>query len=267
MVTSDGVEADAVSSGLGPTLPSTRGPWPGNRAVIAAGFALALALGFAIFAVAYRHDDSQPPGIRVTGIPSTVPTGLANLMALSPVPHRVAPDFTLVDQHGHFHSLSGFGGSVVVLEFMDSHCVDICPLVSLELVDAFHDLGTSAARVTFVAVNVNPYNRSVRDVAAFSREHGLGTIPTWHFFTGSLHDLRAVWHAYGIVVEARNRTADVIHSSYVFFIDPQGYERYLGAPMDDHTKKGTAYLPAGQLTSWGRGISLVSSYLTSNPTS
>src|SRR5450432_4023840 len=44
--------------------------------------------------------------IRPTGIPSTVSTSQANLMALSPVPSRPAPDFHLTDQNGQTFSLS-----------------------------------------------------------------------------------------------------------------------------------------------------------------
>jgi hypothetical protein len=67
----------------------------------------------------------------------------------------------------------------------------------------------------------------------------------------------AVWRAYGIVVEAPSRNADVIHTSEMFFIDPAGRERYIAAPADDHTAAGNSYLPAGQLANWGQGIALV----------
>ena len=178
-------------------------------------------------------------------------------MELSPVPIFGAAAFTLTDQHGRRLSLASFRGRVVVLEFMDTHCVDICPIVSQEFIDAYQDLGKVAPRVVFMAVNVNQYHAGVVDVARYSQEHGLSVIPSWHFFTGTTRQLRAVWRAYGVEVEAPNPNADIIHSSFVYFIDANGRERYLANPMVDHTAKGTAYLPAGPLTSWGRGIALV----------
>lgn len=220
------------------------------------------AIGVAVFATALfgfvlvRHFDqrSTPNILRASGIPSSIPTSLANLMALSPVPNHPAPNFTLVDQNHHTLSLASFKGRSVVLEFMDSHCVDICPIVSQEFVNAYHDLGKSASRVVFIAVNVNPFHTGVSDVAAFSREHQLTTIPTWHFFTGPTSVLKTVWHNYGVLVVARNPKTDVIHTSIVFFIDPQGRERFIGAPTDQHTAKGTAFLPGNQLVLWGHGI-------------
>ena len=210
-----------------------------------------------------RRDQGSATGqdLRASGIPASVSTGLANLMSLSPVPGARAPGFTLTDQQGRTMPLSSFRGKVVVLEFMDPHCTDICPLVSDEFIDAYHDLGTAAGRVVFAAVNVNQYHAAVRDMAQYSGEHDLSTIPSWHFFTGSGPRLQSVWQAYGIEVQAPNPDADIVHTSAVYFIDPQGREKFLASPMVDHTKKNQAYLPASQITSWGRGIALIARQL------
>jgi cytochrome oxidase Cu insertion factor (SCO1/SenC/PrrC family) len=231
---------------------------PGRLLFAVLAVAVLLAGAFAIVAVRHHDQQNALSSIRASGIPASVPTSLANLMALSPVPVHPAPNFTLVDQSGHTLSLSSFKGRAVVLEFMDTHCTDICPIVSQEFVDAYRDLGKAASRVVFVGINVNQYHAGVADVASFSHEHRLDAIPSWHFFTGSVGALQTVWHDYGVEVEAPNPNADIIHSSFVYFIDPSGHERYLGNPTDDHTASGAAYLPAGPLASWGQGIALVS---------
>lgn len=233
-----------------------RRPGPITFAVLA--ILVVVARVFTIFAVNHRSQQNQSNQLlRVSGIPSSVSTSLANLMTLSPVPPAAAAPFTLTDQYGHTTSLSDFRGRAVVLEFMDTHCTDICPLVSQEFVDAYHDLGSEAPHVVFLAINVNKYHARVADVAAFSQEHQLNTIPTWHFMTGSLTSLQKAWRNYGIDVVTRGPHADIIHSSFIFFIDPQGRERYLGNPTDQHTPSGTSFLPANQLSAWGKGISLV----------
>ena len=237
------------------TAPSARLGWL-LALVAAAGIAILAAVIVLVVAVG---DHRQPAAaeLRPSGIPPSVPTSLADLMGLSPVPVRSAPGFTLTDQHGQRLAMSALRGKVVILEFMDPHCTDICPLVSAEFVAAYHDLGPLASQVVFAAVNVNPYHATVRDVALFSDEHQLTSIPDWHFFTGPLASLQAVWRGYGIEVEARGPNIDVAHTSSVYFIDPQGRERYLGAPMADYTAAGAAYLPPGQIAAWGRGMALV----------
>jgi protein SCO1 len=228
-------------------------------AVVVAGLVLVAGAGYAVIRVVQQQDTTE--ALRPSGIPASVSTSLADLMQLSPVPVTRAPGFTLTDQAGHPMTLAGWRGRVVVLEFMDPHCTDICPIVSQELISAYRDLGSRAAGVVFVAVNVNRYHLGVADVAAFSREQRLTTIPSWHLLTGPYPSLRAVWQAYHVAVEAPGPDADVIHSSVVYFIDPQGRERFLASPMADHTAGGASYLPAGQLSAWGQGIALVARQL------
>jgi cytochrome oxidase Cu insertion factor (SCO1/SenC/PrrC family) len=224
--------------------------------VIAGGLAALLAAAAALSAfLGTRPAAERAP--RVSGIPANISTSLANLMELSALPATQAPGFTLTDQNGRTMSLADLRGKVVVLEFMDPHCTDICPLVSQELVYAYHDLGPLAGKVVFAAVNVNQYYRSVAAMGAFSHEHGLITIPGWHFLTGPVPTLRATWRAYNIEVEAPNPNADIIHTSAIYFIDVSGAERYVASPQVDHTQQGSAYLPADQLAAWGRGIAIL----------
>ncbi len=227
---------------------------PGLVLIGALAFLVVIAGFVTVAAVRYRSQQNQLP--RLSGIPASVSSSLADLMALSPVASTPAPEFSLVDQYGHSLTLSSLRGRAVVMEFMDTHCTDICPIVSQEFVDANHDLGVNASRVVFVAVNVNQYHARVADVATFSQDHQLNTIASWHFVTGSTNSLRAVWKSYGIDVVARGPNADVVHSSEIFFIDPQGRERFIANPVVDHTSTGTAYLPGGQIASWGHGIAL-----------
>jgi cytochrome oxidase Cu insertion factor (SCO1/SenC/PrrC family) len=227
--------------------------------------ALTVLLGAAVAIPAYliaRHHTSTAMDLpRVSGIPADVPTSLANLMSLSALPHTPAPGFTLTDQQGRRMSLASLRGKVVVLQFMDPHCTDICPIVSAEFVKAYHDLGPLASKVVFAAVNVNAYHARVQDMAKYTRAQALNTIPSWHFFTGPVPELKSVWRGYDIQVYAPNPDADVQHTSAVYFIDPQGRERFLASPEVDHTKSGTSYLPARQQVEWGHGIALVARQL------
>ncbi|MGH9293950.1 MAG: SCO family protein [Acidimicrobiales bacterium] len=183
-------------------------------------------------------------------------SSLSNLMGLDKLlKPRPAPGFTLTDQNGKTVSLAGLRGKVVVLEFMDPHCTDICPIVSQEFRQAYKDLPASARdRVAFVAVNVNRYNESVADMRAYTDEQRLYTVPTWHFVTGSTPALERTWSDYGVYVYAPGPKADVVHTSVVYWISPNGMEEALASPVADHHKNGSAFLPAGQESAWARGI-------------
>jgi cytochrome oxidase Cu insertion factor (SCO1/SenC/PrrC family) len=111
---------------------------------------------------------------------------------------------------------------------------------------------------------VNQYYASVADMATYSREQALNIIPSWHFLTGPAPALKTTWRDYNIAVQAPNPNADIIHTSAVYFIDPQGREAFLASPMVDHTKKGTAYLPAAQIGQWAAGIALIARHLAAS---
>jgi len=260
-LTREGTMASVDNPAQMPTESVRRQRKARSQVLIALGV-LVLVLGLVAYAaIRLRSQPASVVSIRPTGIPANISTPLADLMALSPAPHRPAPDFSLMDQSGSTISLSSFRGRAVVLEFTDSHCTDVCPIVSQELVDAYHQLGPAARHVVFVSVNVNPFHATLADVVAYTQEHQLNTIPSWHYFTGPVNELQVVWQAYGIEVSAASPTADVVHSDTMYFIDPLGNERYIATPMVDHNAKGTAYLPGGQLSSWGQGISLVTRQL------
>ncbi len=244
---------------------ATRGR-PGRRlAVGLLALVAAVAAGVSAYVVTRPSGSDDGQGLRPSGIPASISTSLADLMSLSPVPAVPAPGFTLTDQAGRTMSLPDFRGKVVVLEFMDPHCTDICPIVAQEFVDAYHDLGPYAGKVVFAAINVNPYYPSVAAVAGFSAEQRLASLPGWHFFTGSV-PLRAAWRYYNIAVQAPSPRDDVIHTSAIYLIDPHGNQRYLASPEDSGatkprsaygTRNETGYVPPGQMADWGRGIALL----------
>jgi protein SCO1 len=246
-----------AAQATGPGAGAIRRPARRRRMWIILGVVAALLIGlnaYAAFVLTRTDNATAGANIRVSGIPGNISTSLANMMQLSPILNARAPAFTLTDQHGHTMSLASLRGKVVVLEFMDPHCTDICPIVSQEFVDAYRELGPLAGKVVFAAINVNAYHATVADMAAFSTAHQLSVIPGWHFFTGPVPALQTAWRDYNIAVQAPSPNADIIHTSSVYFIDAQGRERFVASPMVDHTASGTSYLPLVQISAWAGGI-------------
>lgn len=129
-----------------------------------------------------------------------------------------APDFTLTDQFDRPVSLHAFRGKVVILAFNDSECTTICPLTTSAMVDAKAMLGAAGSKVQLLGVDANPAATAVKDVRAYSELHGM--VRSWHFLTGSLHQLRRVWRAYNIDVAIESGQID--HTPALYVISPQG---------------------------------------------
>ena len=146
-----------------------------------------------------------------------------------------APDFRLVDHRGDTVTLSNFRGKVVVLTFMDTRCDETCPLTAFELRTAYKSVSNIKEEVVFLGVNVNRNFNQPEDAAAFTAQHSLEEIPTWHFLTGDPEQLEPVWEAYSIEVrppEEPEEEEDFEHTPGVYIIDPDGHLRwYVSTPL------------------------------------
>ena len=151
-----------------------------------------------------------------------------------------APDFRLVDHKGTSMALSDFRGNVVVMAFLDPECTDSCPLTANEFRLTSGALGADAARVAFLAVNVNPKKNSVADVAAATKKWGVQDLAGWHYLTGSREELTPIYPAYGILAEGPpkpDKPGELEHSPGAYLIDQAGKERWYistnfeGAPL------------------------------------
>src|SRR5437879_2444749 len=64
-----------------------------------------------------------------------------------------APDFKLTDQNEQTVRLSDFHGKIVIVTFMDTQCVDTCPLTALRFRQVYTKLADQAEQVVFLGVN------------------------------------------------------------------------------------------------------------------
>jgi len=135
-----------------------------------------------------------------------------------------APDFTLTDGlSGRAITLSAQRGQVVALTFLYTSCPDVCPLTATQFRSAQADLQADAARVTFIAISVDPDRDTPQAAQTFSATHGLAS--NWFYLVGGRAQLSPVWAAYGIGVQAGSST--VTHNDAIYLIDKSGRERVL----------------------------------------
>jgi protein SCO1/2 len=143
-------------------------------------------------------------------------------------PTLPAPSFTLRDQAGAIVSMSTFRGSVVALTFLDTQCLNLCPLQASLLGTVQSDLG-SRAHFSVVVVSVRPEADTPANIATFATAHGLKDGYSW--LTGTRDQLASVWNSYGVGVQVAN--GDLAHSSIIYLIDANGAERMAFADVPD----------------------------------
>jgi protein SCO1/2 len=186
---------------------------------------------------------------------------LPAFMDLTDLRATPAPEYTLTDQAGQPYPLVSQPGKVVVLTFFNGSCDDICPIVAAEIRDADTDLGAGAAKVNFVTVNTDPSALAVSSLSGAQAK--LGGLPNWHIVTGPLATMNAVWRSYGITISVVRHTGVEAHNNAVYFIDPQGKERYRSTPFANENRTGVYSLPSDDVTRWGSGIATFAGTLAS----
>ena len=166
-----------------------------------------------------------------------VPTLSGGLvMAANSVP---APDFALRDQRGALVSLADLRGRVVAVTFLDTKCLDLCPLQASLLGRVQTDVG-SHVPFSVVVVSVRPEADTPATIATFATAHGL--TGKFYWLSGPRSQLAEVWNHYGVGVQVAN--GDLAHSSVIYLIDRSGFERvgFADVPQSDSVENDVRIL-------------------------
>ena len=140
-------------------------------------------------------------------------------------PARAADFFALRGQRGALISPASLRGHVVALTFISALCKQQCPLVAKALTAVRQDLGKDAARLSIVAVSVEPEADNAKATLQFAHDAGWSG-GDWHYLTAPRPMLARIWQACGVDVEAPapifKSTTAIVHQAGPYVIDPQG---------------------------------------------
>lgn len=86
--------------------------------------------------------------------------------------------------------LSDLRGKAVLVTFLYTHCVDVCPLITANLRIVLQRLGPQERKVEIVAVSVDPRGDTRQSVATFLAAHHM--TGRMKYLIGSAHELGPV---------------------------------------------------------------------------
>ncbi|HEY8548807.1 MAG TPA: SCO family protein [Vicinamibacterales bacterium] len=145
--------------------------------------------------------------------------------SLEPLP--IGGDFTLTDTDGRPFSLADHRGKAVVLFFGFASCPDFCPAAMSKVKAALGELGEDRSRVLTVFVSVDPERDTPEVLRAYLGNFGIDAVGV----TGSHEELQKVARQYAAHYEKEETGSamgyQVVHTTYLFVLDPQGRVRRL----------------------------------------
>jgi protein SCO1 len=140
---------------------------------------------------------------------AALPTGVA------------APDFTLTDQDGRRVSLASYRGQVTIVAFVYSTCGSACVVIAQQIRGALDEL---AKPVPVLLISADPAADTPARVLHFLAQASLGR--RVRYLSGTLAELRPIWHAFRIVPASSGRTA-FERTAAVVLLDGAGQQRVI----------------------------------------
>jgi protein SCO1 len=141
-----------------------------------------------------------------------------------------APDFTLVDQAGAPFATQNLAGRVTLLDFVYTHCTDVCPVLSGTFQQAQQRLEEEqlGTKVMLVSLTVDPQHDTPAVLAEYGRRYKADPA-TWKFLSGDWDQVFDVVTGLKVATRPPRPATDapvpggteLLHSSRIVVIDPQ----------------------------------------------
>ena len=158
------------------------------------------------------------------GRASTAPTAAADGSAFAGTaltPIKSAPDLALRNYLGDRVNLKSYRGKAVLVTFLYTHCIDVCPLIATNLRLVLQRLGPEARTVQIIAVSVDARGDTRKTVTSFLKAHHM--TGRMKYLIGAASQLAPVWKAWHVaaVRDPTNRKL-VTHSSVTYGVSATG---------------------------------------------
>jgi protein SCO1/2 len=153
--------------------------------------------------------------------PRPTPAGQSEFAGTALTPVQSAPSLALRNYLGDPVNLDQYRGKAVLVTFLYTHCIDVCPVIAANLAVALDRLGPHARAVQIIAVSVDPRGDNRKTVAAFLRSHHM--TGRMKYLIGTAAKLRPVWKAWHVAA-VRDSTSRklVTHTSVTYGVSATG---------------------------------------------
>ena len=176
---------------------------------------------------------------KAQSVPAPGPNVGQRIQATLPTSLMHAP---LVSSSGRTVHLADFAGKVVVISDVMTLCQSTCPLDTANLVAAARAVEKAGlgGKVEFVSITIDPARDTTARLAAYRKLYTPAP-KDWLTLTGDPATLARLWQVLGVYIQkvpdtpplptdwltGKPLTYDLTHSDELFFLGPQGGERFM----------------------------------------
>jgi protein SCO1/2 len=162
---------------------------------------------------------------------------------------KIPSDITLINQNGDQYNFGKDKTKLKLVEFIYTHCPDICPTTTQKMSELKKDLekaGVFGKDIEFVTITIDPYNDTPEILKGYMNGFGIKNDGHWLFLTGDKQNIKTDQGKIGKVASALQfqykdpGNGQFIHSTFTYLVD-QNNKFIAKFPMGENFNQKDAY--------------------------
>ncbi|WHY65304.1 SCO family protein [Neobacillus sp. SuZ13] len=141
---------------------------------------------------------------------------------------KIPAEVTLIDQNGDSYNFGKDKTKLKLVEFIYTHCPDICPTTTQKMIDLkkdFEKVGVFGKDIEFLTITIDPYRDTPEILSDYMQGFEIQNNKDWLFLTGDKQNIKRDRAEIKKVTDAMQfqfkdpGNGQFIHSTFTFLID------------------------------------------------
>ncbi|MGF6948837.1 protein SCO1/2 [Neobacillus sp. B4I6] len=141
---------------------------------------------------------------------------------------KIPAEVTLIDQNGDSYNFGMDHTKLKLVEFIYTHCPDICPTTTEKMIDLkkdFEKIGVFGKDIEFLTITIDPYRDTPEILTSYMQGFEIENNKQWLFLTGDKQNIKRDRQEMKKVADAMQfqfkdpGNGQFIHSTFTFLVD------------------------------------------------
>lgn len=141
---------------------------------------------------------------------------------------KIPSDVSLINQNGEQYNFGTDQTNVKLVEFVYTHCPDICPTTTKKMADLKSDLikaGVFGKKIEFITITIDPYRDTPEILKGYMKGFEVKNDGSWLFLTGSPQTMKNDQKQIKKVADALQfqykdpGNGQFVHSTFTYLVD------------------------------------------------
>ncbi|WHY75634.1 SCO family protein [Neobacillus sp. WH10] len=140
----------------------------------------------------------------------------------------IPKDVTLINQNGDKYNFGKDNTKLKLIEFIYTHCPDVCPTTTQKMVELKKDLikkGVYGKDIEFITITIDPYRDTPEILQKYRQGFGINNDNAWVFLTGEKQNIKKDQKEIRKVTDALQfqykdpGNGQFVHSTFTYLVD------------------------------------------------